>query len=149
MLTFRKLPKKSIEELIFQVELPKNSLALELAPLQFGTDISEKQKTNTPEVTVGYRGAEVKVGEIFAREVSFNYIKPTISAFGLKEHRFSWSLRDESIRYGSHKFVAVIGVPIGTSDIKIGLSTAIKTTRELFIAGDVATTEEKLMDVKF
>ena len=72
--------------------------------------------------------------------MSYTYLKPIVEAFGLRESRFSWTLRDQAVRAGSHKFVAIIGVPKGKEGTEIAMSAHMKSEYKFF-RGDVAGTE--------
>jgi hypothetical protein len=146
--TFRELSARNLEEIAINFAVPDGSLALELVPTVVTIPIFKEKEIKTPDIGVGIRGAMVTVGEVFRQTVSFTYLKPIVEAFGLRENRFSWSLRDQAVRAGSHKFVAVIGVPKGKDGIEIAMSAHIKSKSYLF-SGDIAGTEVQTMWVDF
>ena len=146
--TFRELSASNLTELAINFALPDGSLALELVPIFVGLPISTEKKIRTPDIGVGFRGAMVTVGEVFSRTVSYTYLKPIVEAFGLRQNRFSWTMKDEAVRAGSHKFVAVIGVPKGKDGTEIAMSAHIKSKYKFFF-GDVGGTEVHTTWVNF
>ena len=65
---------------------------------------------------------KVSLGEVFGREVSFNYLRPTIRAYGLQESQFSWTMRDQAVQPGAEQFVCVVGVPKQWEEIALTVS---------------------------
>lgn len=147
--TFREMSADDLEEMAINFVLPDKSIALELVPLQHGIPIEIKKGLRIPEIGAEVRGIKVSLGEIFQRTVSFTYLKPIITAFGLRENRFSWTLRDEAVRAGSHKFVAVIGVPKGSDSVILAMSAHVKTKKLFVLGGDLAGTELKFVKLEF
>ncbi len=146
--TFRDLSARNLEELAINFAVPDGSLALELVPTVVALPIIKEKKIRTPDIGVEIRGVKVTVGEFFSRTVSYTYLKPIVEAFGLRESRFSWTLRDQAVRAGSHKFVVIIGVPKGKDGTEIAMSAHIKSKGYLF-SGDIAGTEVHTMWVDF
>jgi hypothetical protein len=123
--TFHGFHPDDLAEMVVNFAVPEGSVALDLVPLQFGKPIDVTQKV-APEIGVEYKGAKVTVGKIFEQTVSYTYLRPTISAYGLRERVFSWAIRDAAVRAGSHKFVAVVGVPKDKDRIELAMSGHVK-----------------------
>jgi hypothetical protein len=62
----------------------------------------------------------------FNQSVSYTYLKPVIAAYGLRENKFSWTIRGEALRAGSHKFVAVVGVPKHSEGVGLAMSAHVR-----------------------
>ena len=147
-ITFRGFDAGELEEMSFNVGLPADHVALELIPLRYGPQIETQVDTRSPEIGARVGGVNVTIGEFFRKTVAYSHIKPTVTAAGLREDRFSWTLRDEAIALGSHKFIVVIGVPRGADAVELSMSAHVKTDPSLFFAGDVAGTDVKVINVR-
>ena len=147
-ITFRGFDAGKLEEMSFNVGMPADHVAFELIPLRYGPQFETQVNTRSPEIGVGVGGVNVTIGEFFRKTVAYSHIKPTVTAAGLREDRFSWTLRDEAIALGSHKFIAVIGVPRGADAVELSMSAHVKTDPSLFFAGDVAGTDVKVINVR-
>jgi hypothetical protein len=117
------IPEKSIEELSFRISCGKACVAWELAPLRVMAGEEKEDTLKTP--TISIKGVEV--GEMFSRTIKYTTLRPQILAYGVQEDQFSWSIKDAAIENGSHVFVAAIGVPKGTKEIRFERSIAAKT----------------------
>jgi hypothetical protein len=110
-LSLREIRSSDVEEVLFDVRFPNDVIALELIPLLYGKERQVVQSESTPPITVAGRGAAVTIGEFYKQTVTFTTLEPTIVAVGLRESNVAWRLRDEAIRLGSQKFIAIVGVP--------------------------------------
>ena len=147
-ITFRCFDAGELEEMSFNVGLPADHVALELIPLRYGPQIETQVDTRSPEIGARVGGVNVTIGEFFRKTVGYSHIKPTVTAAGLREDRFSWTLRDEAIALGSHKFIVVIGVQRGADAVELSMSAHVKTDPSLFFAGNVAGTDVKVINVR-
>ena len=147
--TFRRLSAADLEEMAINFALPKDAFAFALAPLEYGTEIDTTKTLKTPEIGGEFKGVKISVGEIFRRTVSYTYIKPTIIGFGLGESRFSWTLTDQAIRAGSHKFAVAIGVPKGSSSVDLEMSAHVRMSKFLLAGGRIAGTEVHKLRLAF
>jgi hypothetical protein len=147
-MTWRELPREDLSELGFSVTAPINTIALALIPLRYGIKVEEKTETHlSPGVEVS--GVKIDLGEVFGRDISFNYLKPTIQAFGLQENRFSWTLRDQAVQPGAERFICAIGVPKHAKRLQLTMSAHARwpPQRMYFIAGGVESSDEKAVEV--
>lgn len=137
--TLHDLNLNEVREVFFQAQcMEEDCVAWELAPLKVGVELTIEESAKTPEVTVG----ELKVGEFYGRTISYKTLRPTITAYGLREDEFSWSLQGDAIGMGSFNFMAAIGVPKGTKQLHLEQSVRLKTTNFLGLEGDWATTRK-------
>jgi hypothetical protein len=149
--TFWDLTEIDLDEMAVNFAVPENSIALGLAPLSYGIEVAVSREIQTPEIEGGFGGINVKVGEIYSRQVGFTYLKPLIRAFGVGQSRFTWTITEEAIRTGTHKFVAVLGVPRGTSGTNIAMSGHVRLSKTRLFGGDgeLAGTDPVTMYLSF
>lgn len=137
--TLHDLDLQQIHEVFFQTEcMHADCVAWELAPFKVGTEVDVETSIKNPEVTI--RGVEV--GEFFRRTIKYKTLKPTITAYGLREDDFSWSLQGDAIGLGSFSFMVAIGVPKGTTQLRLQQSVRLKTSRFLGLQDNWATTKK-------
>jgi hypothetical protein len=95
----------------------------------------------------------VSVNEAFNKTIAFKYVKPRISAVGLGEREFSWLLRGEAVRIGSHNFVVMAGIPKGIGSIDFGMSGHVRLEKGIlggfFQSGQVGGTDVKVISIAF
>ena len=146
-MTWRNLPREDLKELGFSVRAPDNTNALELVPLTYGIKIEEKTGTSiSPGVEA--EGVKIELGEVYGREISFSYLRPTIQAYGLQESQFSWVLRDQAVQPGAERFVCALGVPKHSKQLTLAMSAHARwPARMMLIAGGVETSDEKIVTV--
>jgi hypothetical protein len=141
--TLYDLPTDSIDELSFRVDCVNVCTAWELAPMRVVVADENTTTLNTPSVTF----KDITVGEFFKKTVTYKTLRPQIIAFGLREDRFSWSLKDAAIGTGSYIFLAALGVPRGTKSFDIQRSIAVKTTDGFVTEGGWASTDKMVESV--
>lgn len=150
--TFRDLGDiaiRDIAELTFAAVVLEKALAVALLPLRFDKIVEQEQTLAVPEIKLQYGPAAVSVGKIAEEHIVFKSLKPTVVASGLQESNFSWSMRDDAIHLGSHRFVAVLQVPKGTSSLILQLSArAITSSKYIFWQGQTIATEPQLARVQ-
>jgi hypothetical protein len=145
-MTWRDLPREDLNELGFLVEAPSDTIALALMPLKYGIQVEEKSATRiSPSVEA--LGVKVDLGDIYGRDISFNYLKPTIQAYGLQESHFSWTLRDQAVLPGAERFVCAIGVPKHSKQLTLVMSAYARWPAGMFIAGGVEKSDDKIVQV--
>lgn len=145
-MTWRELPRNDLDELGFSVKIPPGAIALALMPFRYGVQVSEKSETKiSPEIEA--EGVKVSLGEVFGREVSFNYLRPTIRAYGLQESQFSWTMRDQAVQPGAEQFVCVVGVPKQSKEIALTVSAFAQWSAGWTTAAGIESTEEKVLQV--
>jgi hypothetical protein len=66
--------------LTFSVAAPPEVRALELLPLKYERETTEKATTSAPPLKIGAKGITVEVGKVFEHEVSFKSLRPTLVA---------------------------------------------------------------------
>ena len=151
--TFREMDADQIDEMVINYAMPEGTVALELIPLQYSQEIAVSSDLGTPEVGIEVGDTSLTVGEFFRKTVAYKYLKPTVVAYGLGETRFSWALRDEAVRAGSHKFVAIVGVPKGSAGVDMGMSGHVRLNKgvlgNLLGGGGIAGTEAQVVSVSF
>jgi hypothetical protein len=142
-MTWRELPHYQLDELNYSVIMPNDTIALALAPLRYGIKINDTTKSQlSPSVEVD--GAKVELGEMYGREISFTYIKPTIQAYGLQESRISWSLRDQAVQPGAEQFLCAVGVPKHSKQLNLIMSASVHWLGAFAVAGGIETTDQIL-----
>jgi hypothetical protein len=120
--SFRGLTNSNIDELAVNDAFSEGGVALELAPLEYGTEVTVETRKAVPGFEAGMEGFYVSVNEAFNKTIAFKYVKPRVIAVGLGEREFSWLLRGEAVRIGWHKFVVMAGIPKGIGSIDFGMS---------------------------
>lgn len=121
-LTLRDLQLDSVSEVGFHIILPEDSIALQLIPTRFGTEVAVTENLSSPEITAESGGMSLTVGEFWGRTVEYTLLKPTIVATGIRDSKFSWFLSGNALGTGSYIFVGIIGVPKGKTTITAGFS---------------------------
>jgi hypothetical protein len=106
-ITLKDIDTDATQSITFQVKTEDDCIALELLPLSVTTESLNKMVVKSPTVSVG----KYSLGEIFSREVSYRSLEATITASGLQENVFSWTLSGKAVLWGSKRFVAVIATP--------------------------------------
>jgi hypothetical protein len=145
-MTWRELPHYQLDELNYSVIMPNDTIALALAPLRYGIEVSDKTKNQlSPSVDVG--GAKIELGEMYGREISFTYIKPTIQAYGLQESRISWSMRDQAVQPGAEQFLCAVGVPKHSKQLNLIMSASVHWSGAFAVAGGIETTDQILQAI--
>lgn len=137
--TFRQVTADDLAEMAINYAVPEGWVALELIPLHYGHEVATETRTQSPDISVNVAGVGITVGEFFQRTVAYSYIKPTISAFGLREGKFSWALRDEAVNAGSHSFAAIIGVPKGTARFEVAMSAHVRLKKPSILGMGMGT----------
>jgi hypothetical protein len=145
-MTWRQLPSVDLTELGFSVKVPSDTLALALMPLRYGITVEEKTGTH-PAPEVELEGVKVKLGEVYGRDISFSYLKPTIQAYGLQESQFSWTMRDQAIQPGAERFLCVVGVPKHSKELALVMSAFVRKTSSMFSAGGIESTDTKMTKI--
>lgn len=141
--TYRDIEPNDIEEISFNVSLPEDQFAIEMFPLRTGIDMEVGETTKSPDVTVGGKELQFSLGTFYEKNLVFKYLRPTVIGFGLRESEFSWTLKDEAVSVGSHRFSALIAAPKKIKKIKLDISAHVKTKDRLLIDGKIATTQVK------
>jgi len=140
-MTWRELPSYQINELNCSIILPNDEIALALLPLRYGIEINETTRSElSPGVEVD--GLKVEIGELYWRDISFTYLKPTIQAYGLQESRFSWSMRDQAVQPGAEEFLCAVGVPKHLKQLELIMSASAHWSAAFGIAGGIETTDQ-------
>jgi hypothetical protein len=140
-MTWRELPQYNLDELDYYVALPNGSIALELMPLRYGIKIEQKEDSQiSPSVEAG--GVKVELGQLYGRDVSFTYLKPTIQGYGLQESQFSWSMRDQAVQPGAEQFLCAVGVPKRSKQINLLMSASAHWSGAFAVAGGVESTDQ-------
>jgi hypothetical protein len=134
-MTFHDLPVNDVQEIAFKIEVPDDVVAWELVPLRVVSADHISDVIGTPELSI--KG--VSVGRFFSREIRYKALRPMITAFGLRENEFSWSLKHDAIAPGSHVFMAALGIPKEVTSLRIKQSAAVKT-KPLLLEGSWAST---------
>jgi hypothetical protein len=135
-----------IKQLTFLVSTPGECVAAELAPFKVEREVDTKRDLQTPEVKIEHQGTSVSIGKIMEEEVTYKNLIPTLLASGLQESDFSWSMTDDAIHQGSHRFIVILLVPKHLKTIDLKFQVAAKT-KSLFTQGDVLTTEPALTTI--
>ena len=145
-MTWRDLPHSELDELSYSVILPNEATALALMPLRYGIEVEERTKSQlSPGVEVN--GVKVELGELYGREISFSYLKPTIQAYGLQESRFSWSMRDQAVQPGAEQFLCAVGVPKHSKQLNLIMSASAHWSGMFAVAGGIETTDQFLRTI--
>jgi hypothetical protein len=145
-MTWHDLPRNDLDELGFSVKLLAGTIALALMPFRYGVEVTEKAEAKiAPEIEA--EGVKVSLGEVYGREISFSYLKPTIRAYGLQESEFSWTMRDQAIQPGAEQFVCVVGVPKQSKQITLQVSAFTQWSGGWSSAAGIESTDEKIMQV--
>jgi hypothetical protein len=139
-MTWRELPHQ-LDELSYSVILPNDAIALALMPLRYGIEISERTKSQLSP-SIEFEGAKVELGELYGRDISFTYLKPTIQAYGLQENRFSWSMRDQAVQPGAEQFLCAVGVPKHSTQLNLIMSASAHWSGAFAVAGGIETTDQ-------
>jgi hypothetical protein len=140
-MTWRELPRHQVDELNYYVAVPNDEIALSLMPLRYGIEVTEATKNQlSPSLEVD--GAKVELGELYGRDVSFTYLKPTIQAYGLQESRFSWSMRDQAVQPGAEQFLCAVGVPKHSKQLNLIMSASTRWTGAYAVAGGIESTDQ-------
>ena len=129
--TLYDLPTSDIDEVSFRVDCAKICTAWELAPMRVVAVDENTTSVNTPAVTF----KDLTVGEFFKKTVTFKTLRPQIIAFGLREDKFSWSLKEDAVSTGSYVFLAALGVPKGTKNFEVRRSIAVRASDGLITEG--------------
>jgi hypothetical protein len=140
-MTWRELPRNQVDELNYYVVLPNDEIALSLMPLRYGIEVTEGAK-NQFSPSIEMDGAKVELGELYGRDVSFTYLKPTIQAYGLQESRFSWSMRDQAVQPGAEQFLCAVGVPKHSRQLNLIMSASAHWSGVYAVAGGIETTDQ-------
>lgn len=145
-LAFTPMPKESsnFENITFSIQLEdRRAIALELVPLEFGTKVKDESKVSTPEIEIDTKIGTVSIGEFFSKRVEYEYIKPTVSAVGLREPIFGWIMRDKMTERGAKRFVCILGTAKGTKsiDLEMAVSGTLRASRIWHGSKDVASTD--------
>lgn len=145
-MTWHDLPRNDLDQLGFSVKLPAGTIALALMPFRYGVEVTEKAEAKiAPEIEA--EGVKVSLGEVYGREISFSYLKPTIRAYGLQESEFSWTMRDQAIQPGAEQFVCMVGVPKQSKQITLQVSAFAQWSGGWSSAAGIESTDEKIMQV--
>ena len=151
--TFREMDQEEIDEMVINYATPRGTVALELIPLQYSQEFAVSKEFGAPEISVELGGNVLTVGEFFRKTVAYKELKPTVVAFGLGETRFSWALRDQAVRAGSHKFVAIVGVPKGSEGVDIAMSGHVRLKKGVFGGllggGGIAGSDAEVVSLSF
>lgn len=145
-MTWRELPRNDLDELGFSVHLPTDTIALALMPFRYGITVNEKNEMH-PSPSVELDGVKVELGEVYGRDISFSYLRPTIQAYGLQESEFSWSMRDEAIQPGAQQFLCAVGVPRHSRELTLGISATAHWSGGWRSAAGIESTDEKLTKI--
>jgi hypothetical protein len=145
--TYREMADDAIEEMVFNITLPPDCVALELIPIRYGPREEVSVEQRSPELKVKVGNAEISVGEFFGKRVSYNVIRPTIIAYGKGENVISWSLHDEAVSAGSHNFVAIVGVPKRSTRLPLAMTAHVKTQGFFGVEGKLAGTEIEALEL--
>jgi hypothetical protein len=145
--TYREMADDALEEMVFNISLPPDCVALELIPIRYGPSEKISVEQGSPEFKVKIGAAEVSVGEFFGKKVSYNIIRPTIIAYGKGENVISWSLHDEAVTAGSHNFVAIVGIPKGNTKLALAMTAHVKTEGFFGVEGTLAGTEIEALEL--
>jgi hypothetical protein len=145
-MTWRQLPRSDLDQIGFSVKIPAGTIALALMPFRYGVEVTEKAETKiSPEVEA--EGIKVSLGEVYGRDISFSYLRPTIRAYGLQESEFSWTMRDQAVQPGAEQFVCVVGVPKRSKDIVLRVSAFAQWSGGWSSAAGIESTDERVMQV--
>jgi hypothetical protein len=145
-MTWHELPRYKIDELNYSVIMPSGEIALEFIPMRYGIAVSEQTKSQlSPSVEVD--GVKVELGELYGRDISFTYLKPTIQAYGLRESQFSWTMRDQAVQPGSEEFLCAVGVPKHSKQLDLTMSASARWSGSFAIAGGIETTNPVVQSV--
>lgn len=151
--TFREMSSDDVAEMGINFATPEGTVALELIPLVYSNEFAVGKEVGSPEIGVKLGGATVTLGEVYRKTIAYTQLKPTVVAYGLGERRFSWTISEEAIRVGSHRFVAIVGVPKGSEGVEIAMSGHVRLRKGFLggIFGDegIAGTESKLVPISF
>lgn len=140
-MTWRQLPRANLSELGFSVRAPEGTIALELMPFRYGLKVENKDTMQlSPKLEIG--GAKVELGEIFGRDVSFTYLKPTIQAYGLQESQFSWRMRDQAVQPGAEQFLCAVGVPKHSKELTLVMSASALWSEVYAAAAGIESSDE-------
>jgi hypothetical protein len=124
--TFRDMDPADIDEMAINFATPEGTEAFELLPLVVSREFTVTKEMSAPKIWVEVGGATVTLGEVFKKTIEYISLKPSVVAYGLGERRFSWVIRDDAIRAGSHRFVAIVGVPKGSPEVEIAMSGHVR-----------------------
>jgi hypothetical protein len=145
-MTWRELPRTDLDELGFSVKTPADTIALSLMPLRYGEKVEVKEGTH-PTLGVEAGGVKVELGELYGRDISFSYLKPTIQAYGLQESQFSWTMRDQAIQPGAEQFLCAVGVPRHSKELTLAISAFARWSAGWASAAGIESSEEKLTKI--
>jgi hypothetical protein len=145
--TYREMADDDLDEMVFNVSLPPDCVALELIPIRYGPSEKVSIDQGSPDFKIKVGGTEVSVGEFFGKRVSYNVIRPTIIAYGKGENIISWSLHDEAVSAGFHNFVVIVGVPKGDTKLPLAMTAHVKTEGTFGMEGTLAGTEIEALEL--
>jgi hypothetical protein len=145
--TYREMADDTLEEMVFNVSLPKDCIALELIPIRYGTSEKVSVDERSPELKVKIGPAEISVGEFFGKKVAYDVIRPTIVGYGKGENVISCNLHDEAVSAGSHNFVAIVGLPKGSTALRLAMTAHVRTRGLFGVEGTLAGTEVKALEL--
>lgn len=141
-ISLREINASEYEQIEYVVQLPPDSYALALVPLNHGVELETQDRIAVPSTSVTVGDAGISVGEVFSRTVEYKTLKPTITAVGLQESHFYWRMRDEALNSGSVRVVAVVATPRGTDSITTIMSANLRFPSILgLVQGSVASTQ--------
>ena len=144
----RRFISETVDEIAFIVRFPTDVTALELVPLDFLKSAIVQEESGIPAVEGSVGPVSIGTGPIFQHRVTFERLRPTIIAQGLQEHNVSWQMRDEAAVPGSKKFIAVVGVPKGSSRLSVELSAVAKFDTYRGVQGGIGSTVEKKVEIE-
>jgi len=133
----RDLKMDEFESFTVGISPKAESVALDLIPLRYETELTYKTTSGAPSIKVG----SVEIGSVYQKQIILKSLKPTITAFGLQEQNFSWSLTGDAMQLGSMRFVAILGVPKRLSQLPIEIYAQAKYRESLFSQGGTLSTK--------
>lgn len=110
------------ETAVFQVTMDDAEITAEdLFPSEITTKITVERKLSVlPEVKLGFKVAEGKVGMGTERNTNYVVLEPYITAFGKGQRQFYWEYRkwqDQPVHPGDKQAVVILRVPRGVRTV--------------------------------
>jgi hypothetical protein len=147
--SFRDIDMEDFDSITIEISPQAESIALDLIPLRYDQEIANTITSGIPGFKTGAGGINVELGSLYQKQVVFKSLKPTVTAFGLQERDFSWSLSGDARHLGSVRFMVILGGPKGSTQLPVKLRAQARYHETWFAQGGIVSTEPIKAELKF